>query len=212
MRFLNQLIAFVFLFAIGKKADARRGQVHDALHIDGTHQGELLKELGPAVYVGAEVDQHADAIPGRKDAADGAAFYAFNTPDHKSGRGHHRAAVASRDCADGEAIFDELKGANHRSIFVAHRSGRVVLVHGNDFVGVFDGQIETVCVMFGKLRLDDLCLPDEGKSVVAGHFSVEVFDSTHPLVATPMRMTVSTPISRSRISSSVWMTAACPTR
>src|SRR6266576_3070544 len=59
------------------------------------------------------------------------------------------------------AIFDELKGANHRSIFVAHRSGRVVLVHGNDFVGVFDGQIETVCVMFGKLRLDDCCLSNE---------------------------------------------------
>ena len=109
MRLLGQLVALALFFAIGEQADTGRRDAEDGGLVGGAHQRELQQPLRLAVGVGADVEQHHLLAARRRE--DGAERWTVDTLGAAEGEhrgGHHRAAVAGGDGADGLAVAHEL--------------------------------------------------------------------------------------------------------
>ena len=96
-----------------QQPDRRLRQPQDRAREDVAHHGELHEVFGVALDVGAEVEHHAFAAPGRENRGDRRPVDAGQGFEHEFGDRHQRAGIARRDDAVGAAIPDRIDRQPH---------------------------------------------------------------------------------------------------
>ena len=111
-----------------QKADGGLLEAEDRARINLAHDGELHQIFGIALNVGAEVEHHAFAAPGRQKGGDGRPIDTRQGLQHDLGHGHKSAGIARRHHPGGIAIVNRVDGKAHtRPPSVAKRRGGLVL-------------------------------------------------------------------------------------
>ena len=137
MRLARQLVALGLLFADRQQPDTRPLESQRNLREHRAHHAELHQMAGPALGVGADVEQDRRALLGRDDRRQRRPFHAGNQAQPGARRHHGRAGAAGRHDRRGVPVGDLLHRDANRRAWLAPQRRRRRLVHPDD-VGRID--------------------------------------------------------------------------
>ena len=109
----HRIVSLEVLGADIQQPDRRLRQPQHGAGEDVAHQRELHEVLGVAFDVGAEVEHHALAAPGREQRRDRRPVDARQRLQHEFRDRHQRAGVAGRNDAVGAAVGDRIDRQPH---------------------------------------------------------------------------------------------------
>ena len=168
-RFVDEVVAFVVLFADGEQSHAGMLDMENYPRIQLTHDGELREHLGAGIDIGPDVDHDARLVfEGGKNPGERGAVHPGHHALHGFGGHHNGTGVAGGNDTLGGAFTNEARGdPNGRVLFRAHGL-RSAIFHGDHFTGVMNhnGERFPVGLMMRQFAPEDLFLTDENDADV----------------------------------------------
>ena len=130
--FAGQHVALDFFLANRKQSNTRAPASERRAVIHFAHHRKLQQMLGPGIHIRSHVQQHGNAAPGvGKGSSQRDAVYGLERPENELRRGHDRTRVSRADHAIGLALVNQACRHVHRAVFLAPKSLRRVIAHGD---------------------------------------------------------------------------------